>query len=102
MAVKIRLRMQGSVNRAMYRIVVADSQLPRDGKYLEEIGWYNPRGKDLLKINVKPDRLQYWLSQGAEMSERVASLMKGAAPEIYNEWHKKQVARHTKKVSKGK
>jgi small subunit ribosomal protein S16 len=101
MAVKIRLRMQGSVNNAMYRIVIADSQAPRDGKYLEAIGWYNPRGKDLLsKINVKPDRLHHWLGLGAQMSERVCTLMKTAAPEIYNEWHKKEVARHTKKPSK--
>ncbi len=83
MAVRIRLRQQGNTNHTMYRFVVTDSRNPRDGKYLEAIGHYNPCGKkEEEQISVKPDRVQYWVSQGAEISESARSLIKKVAPEV--------------------
>src|SRR5437588_8940460 len=83
MAVKIRLRAQGTVNRVKYRVVVADSRSPRDGKYLEAVGWYNPMSKDEdKKVFLMPDRIQFWLQQGAEITDKVVSLLKKAAPGV--------------------
>ena len=83
MSLKIRLRQQGCTNNIVYRIVVADSRSPRDGKFVETIGWYNPKAKDELnKCQVHPDRLQYWLEQGAQLGTTVAALMKKVAPAI--------------------
>lgn len=83
MAVKIRLKRIGTKNTPVYRIVVADGRSPRDGKFLEEIGTYNPVKKD---DNFKVDlaRAEYWLKVGAQPSETVASFIKKArknAPE---------------------
>ncbi len=75
MAVKIRLRQQGKTNRAFYRIVVADSRYPRDGKYLEMLGWYDPFQKE-VKAEINSERLTYWLGVGAQMTDKVASLAK--------------------------
>jgi small subunit ribosomal protein S16 len=75
MAVVIRLRREGGKNRPFYRVVVADKRSPRDGKFIEALGSYDPQGKNQespLKIN----RVDYWLSQGAQPSETVASLIK--------------------------
>ncbi|MBN1915336.1 MAG: 30S ribosomal protein S16 [Parachlamydiales bacterium] len=82
MALKIRLRQQGRNNYRSFRIVVADIRSPRDGKYLEGLGWYDPHletGKDVM---VKEDRLAHWLSQGAQVSENVKALIKRAAPSV--------------------
>lgn len=102
MAVKIRLRAQGNVNRRMYRVVVADSRSPRDGKYIEAVGWYNPTGKDDMKVSVKPDRLQYWLSQGAQATDKVQSLMKMAAPGVFIDLRTKEQAKRVKEAKKRK
>lgn len=83
MAVRIRLKRVGTKNVPAYRIVVADSRSPRDGKFIEEIGYYNP----LLKENnfsVKLDRAQYWLSKGAQPTETVASLLRKAEKQAAN------------------
>lgn len=82
MAVKIRLRAQGSIRRAVYRVVATDSRSPRDGKYIEALGWYNPKGAGEARVQLKPDRLQHWLDMGAEFSEKVESLMAEAAPGV--------------------
>jgi small subunit ribosomal protein S16 len=102
MAVKIRLRAQGSVNRIMYRVVVADSRSPRDGKYIEAVGWYNPLAKEDMQVEIKPDRIQYWISQGAQITDKVASLMKRAAPGVFTELRAKEVAKRTKEAKKRK
>ncbi|MDD4101280.1 MAG: 30S ribosomal protein S16, partial [Kiritimatiellae bacterium] len=66
--VKIRLRRTGSNNNAAYRVVAADERSPRDGKFLEILGWYLPRQQgDNFKLEM--DRVDYWLSKGAQMSE---------------------------------
>ena len=75
MAVKIRLARHGAKKRPFYRIVVADSEFPRDGRYLENVGTYNPL-IDPAEVNLKQDRIQYWLDQGAIPSDTVKSLLK--------------------------
>lgn len=75
MAVKIRMRVQGKRNRAFYRIVVTDSRAPRDGKYIESLGWYNPFEEE-NKAQVNAERLQYWLSVGGQMTPKVAAVVK--------------------------
>ncbi|MDB6081147.1 MAG: rpsP [Chlamydiia bacterium] len=100
MAVKIRLRAQGCVNRKMYRVVVADSRSPRDGKYIEALGWYNPTGKENMKVQMKPDRLQHWIAQGAQVTDRVESLMKEAAPGVFMEHNTQERAKRTKEAKK--
>ena len=78
MAVRIRLKRIGAKNAPVYRIVVADSRSPRDGRFIEELGSYTPRGpKDTFILNY--DRAKYWVSRGAQPSETVASFIKKAA-----------------------
>ncbi len=73
--VKIRLRRTGALKQPSYRIVAADSRAPRDGRFLEILGHYNPR-TDPVTLEVKEDRVRYWLSQGAQPTEAVARLLK--------------------------
>ena len=77
MAVKIRLRREGSHDRPVFRIVAADSRFRRDGRFLEILGVYDPnKEKDGLTVNV--DKVKQWISQGAKPSETVKSLVKRA------------------------
>jgi len=75
MAVKIRLARHGAKKRPFYRIVVADSESPRDGRFLENVGTYNPV-KDPAEVTLKTDRVQYWLQQGAIPTDTVRNLLK--------------------------
>ncbi|MEE8541074.1 MAG: 30S ribosomal protein S16 [Desulfobacterales bacterium] len=75
MAVKIRLARHGAKKRPFYRIVVADGESPRDGKFLEMVGTYNPL-LDPAEIKVKTDRVKYWLDQGARPTDTVKSILK--------------------------
>ena len=77
MAVKLRLARGGSKKRPYYHIVVADERSPRDGRYIERLGYYNPiaTGGE-KKIHIESERVDYWLSVGAQLSDRVASLIK--------------------------
>lgn len=68
----------GTKNTPVYRIVVADSRSPRDGKFIEEIGTYHPLNKG-DNFTLKLDRAQYWVSKGAQPSDTVASFIKKAA-----------------------
>ena len=77
MAVRIRLKRIGTKNTPVFRIVVADSRSPRDGKFLEELGTYHPLNKD-NNVSLKLDRADYWLSKGALPSETVRSFIKKA------------------------
>ena len=75
MAVSIRLRREGATNRPYYKVVVADSRSPRDGKFIELIGTYDPKLKgDNSRINL--ERAEYWISRGAQPSDTVRSLLK--------------------------
>jgi len=75
MSVSIRLRREGTTNRPYYRIVVADSRGPRDGKFIEQIGNYDPT-KASDNANVDVERAQYWIDRGAQPSDTVRSLIK--------------------------
>lgn len=75
--VRIRLKRFGSKNEPHWRIVVADILSPRDGRFIEEIGYYKTLGKQDV-IEVKRERLDYWVKNGAQMTETVKSLLKRA------------------------
>ena len=75
MSVKIRLARHGAKKRPFYRIVVADSESPRDGRFLENVGTYNPL-KEPAEVTLKTDRIEYWLQQGAIPTDTVRSLLK--------------------------
>jgi small subunit ribosomal protein S16 len=72
--VKIRLRRVGAKKQPSYRVVVADSRSPRDGRFFETIGFYNPRTEPQT-VEIKEDRALYWLSQGAQPTDAVAGLL---------------------------
>ncbi|MCD6055204.1 MAG: ribosomal protein [Gammaproteobacteria bacterium] len=75
--VVIRLSRTGTNKRPFYHVVVADRRMPRDGRYIERLGYFNPiaAGKE-IPLCLKTDRVEYWLSQGAQPSDRVDSLLK--------------------------
>jgi small subunit ribosomal protein S16 len=77
MAVKIRMKRVGAKNAPVFRIVVADSRSPRDGKFIEEIGTYQPLKKG-TNFSMDLERTKYWLSKGAQPSDTVASFIKKA------------------------
>ena len=78
MAVKIRLKKFGAKNRTQWRVVVSDAKMPRDGRFIEEIGCYDPLPKQ-ERLLVKQDRLAYWIKQGAQVSDALKSLLKQSA-----------------------
>ena len=75
MAVKIRLRRTGARNDPCFRVVAADAASPRDGRFIEVLGWYDPKieGKN---FELKSDRIDHWVSQGAIVTTAVKSIMK--------------------------
>ena len=75
MAVRIRLARHGAKKRPFYRIVVADGERARDGRFLEKVGTYDPK-HDPAKVTVKTERIQYWIDKGATPSDTVKSLLK--------------------------
>ena len=75
MPVKIRLARHGAKKRPFYRIVVADTESPRDGKFLEVVGTYNPL-LDPAEVNLKDERVKYWMDQGAIPTDTVKNLLK--------------------------
>ena len=80
MAMKIRLARGGSKKRPFYRIVATDSRMPRDGRFIEKLGTYNPLlpkdSEDRVKMNV--ERVQYWLGQGAQPTDRIVRFLEAA------------------------
>ena len=79
MAVKIRLARAGAKKRPFYRIVAADTRSPRDGRFLEKLGTYNPNSEPST-VHLQQDRVDYWLGVGAQPSETVQRLLKANAP----------------------
>ncbi len=75
MAVKIRLARYGAKKKPFYRIVAADQRFPRDGRFLEILGTYDPRNKT-TGLNLKKDKIQSWLAKGAQATESVQKLLK--------------------------
>ena len=77
MAVKIRLRRMGAKKAPFYRIVVADSRYPRDGRFIEEIGYYNPL-TDPATIKIDAEKAKNWIANGAQPTDTVKELLKKA------------------------
>ncbi|MBM3300035.1 MAG: 30S ribosomal protein S16 [Deltaproteobacteria bacterium] len=75
MAVTIRLARHGAKKKPFYRVVAADLRAPRDGRFLEVVGTYDPRNK-VSGLNLKMDRIQHWISKGADVSETVRKVVK--------------------------
>ena len=73
--VKIRLRRMGAKKAPFYRVVVADSRYPRDGRFIEEIGYYNPL-TDPAEVKIDADKAKTWLANGAQPTETVKALLK--------------------------
>jgi small subunit ribosomal protein S16 len=86
MAMKIRLARGGSKKRPFYSIVATDSRMPRDGRFLEKLGTYNPllAKDDETRVVINLERVQYWLGQGAQPTDRVARFLEasGARPKV--------------------
>jgi small subunit ribosomal protein S16 len=75
MAVKIRLARHGAKKRPFYRIVAADSENPRDGRFLERLGTYNPL-QDPAQVDLNTERVKYWIDQGATPTDTVKAILK--------------------------
>ena len=73
--VKIRLHRVGAKKAPFYRVVVADSRAPRDGRFIEEIGTYDPSAENGSKIKVDMDRVNYWIANGAQPTDTVRGLI---------------------------
>lgn len=103
MALKIRLRQQGRAKRPFYRVVVTDSRRPRDGRYVETVGWYNPLEVEAEKsLNIKSDRVEHWLENGAILTEKAEALVAKAAPDVVKALKEKEIVRRQKTVAKRK
>ena len=75
MAVKIRLRRMGAKKAPFYRVVVADSRFPRDGRFIEDIGYYDPT-KEPVVFSIDADKAKQWISNGAQPTDTIKSLLK--------------------------
>jgi small subunit ribosomal protein S16 len=99
MAVAIRLRREGALNRPYFKVVVADKRSPRDGKFIELVGTYDPKKRG-MNSTLKLERIEYWISKGAQPSDTVRSLIKkNKNPEAAA---KKMAAVEAKKAAKPK
>ena len=99
MAVAIRLRREGALNRPYFKVVVTDKRSPRDGKFIEIVGTYDPKKRG-MNSTLKLERIEYWISKGAQPSDTVRSLIKkNKNPE---EAAKKMAAVEAKKAAKPK
>lgn len=91
MSVKIRLKRMGSKKRPFYRVVVADSRSPRDGRFIEQVGTYNPVTES-AQVTLKEESILNWLNNGAQPSDTVKTLLSNAG--IMKQYHE---AKYTKK-----
>jgi small subunit ribosomal protein S16 len=96
MALVIRMRQQGANSRQRFRVVVTDVRSPRDGKYLEKLGWYNPFGQEGKNLQLDIPRIQFWLDQGAQISDRVKSMVERFSPDVVRGMAAKAVAKREK------
>lgn len=90
MAVRIRLRRMGARNRPFYRLVVADSRSPRDGRFIEEVGYYDPTTEPAT-VSVDRDRVLDWLRKGAQPSETARALLEKSG--AWRAWREEQRGR---------
>ena len=96
----IRLARSGAKKRPFYHISVADSRMPRDGRFVERVGYYNPiaSGQE-IRLEVNVERIDYWISQGAQPSERVLNLLKQNT-ETPEQTEKRLAAKEAKRIKK--
>ena len=103
--VTIRLSRAGAKKRPFYHITVTDSRKPRDGRFIERVGFFNPiaQGKD-IRLSIDHERLNYWVGTGAKLSERVESLIKESklSPEELTKAQEKKEQLRLKKLAKKK
>lgn len=103
MALIIRLRQQGRNNRPFYRLVLTDVRNPRDGKYVEALGWYNPFEAEQDKsLSLDTVRIEHWLNQGAMISLRAQALVEKVEPRIMRAQVQKAIALRAKEATKRK
>ncbi len=102
MVLKIRLRQQGRTNRLTYRLVVTDSRTPRDGKYVENIGHYDPHVEGNEDSAVNEERLQHWVDLGAELSEKAEAIVARKAPGVMKSIRERALAKVKKRSEKRK
>lgn len=102
MVLKIRLRQQGRTNHLTYRLVVADSRFPRDGKYIENVGHYNPYAEGNEDVVVHEDRVQYWVDQGAQLTGKAYALIARKAPGVIKSFSDRAEAKKQKRSEKRK
>ena len=91
MAVKIRLKRMGAKKSPFYRVVVADSRAPRDGRFIEQIGYYNPVAKPEAEVKINEELALKWLSEGAKPSDTVRNLFSKAG--IMEKFHNAKLAK---------
>jgi small subunit ribosomal protein S16 len=100
MAVKLRLKRMGAKQKPFYRIIVADSRSPRDGRFIETVGTYDPVKAD-NNISIKEDRVAYWLDNGAQPTDTVKSILsKSGVWATYKNSKVKKAEKTTKKSTK--
>lgn len=90
MAVKIRMRRMGAKRKPFYRIVIADSRSPRDGRFIEEVGYYNPVSTP-KELKLEEDRILEWLEKGAQPSDTVRSFLSNAG--IMKKYHDSKLSK---------
>jgi len=78
MALKIRLSRAGTTKRPYYHVVIADARSPRDGRFIEKVGTYDPKVEDSKRVNLVTERIQHWLSVGAQPTDRVLRFLDAA------------------------
>lgn len=99
MGLKIRLRSQGRCHHIVYRLVLTDARTPRDGKYIELLGTYDPHVKE-GDAKVDAERTLHWLKMGAELSEKAEALVKRVAPEVLTELRRERERTRQKRCTK--
>lgn len=97
MAVKIRMKRLGAKKRPFYRIVVADERAPRDGRFIEEIGYYNPISEPKV-FKIDSERVDYWISVGAQPTKTVARLLKTDFEDLAKKVEAKKAAEEEKRA----
>ncbi|MBB63820.1 MAG: 30S ribosomal protein S16 [Waddliaceae bacterium] len=100
MTLKIRLRKQGRTNRPFYRLVLVPDVTKRDGAYVESLGWYNPFAEGDQRLLVNANRVQHWLNNGAQMTEKAKHLVAEAAPEVMKTYTQQACAKKMKEAAK--
>ena len=103
MALVIRFTQTGKTNQKKYRLVLTERSNPRDGKFIENLGWYNPHAKDEKDLFlIKLDRVEHWLNLGAQLSDKAECLVKKASPELLKIFFQEKLKRKIEKKKKVK